>query len=685
MGRKPSIITMPPFLMAAVAFLSMSILAVAWVTEEFSDLKRENKAARNAYIVEQKTFLTTIVNEVVSFVEFNRGKTEQRVRRTIRERVEEAHAIASHLLEKFGPTKSRTEMEELVRESLRQIRFNDGRGYFFAYNLDGVVQLFPDRKETEGRNMLGAAGVFGERGENVISSMLEMAREKGEGYYGYRWLKPGEPRDSYFEKIAYLKVIKPLGWVIGTGEYVADMEKDIKREVLDRLEKMMVLGKEYVFAGQWDGLTLIGPVKGRNMYDVTDVNGVKIVQELIKTAKNGGGFVEYVLPKFAKSRTALKISYVAGIPDWQWYVGTGVFVDEIEEQIALRAAQFRDDLFRKLSVALALVLAGALAVFVTARWLSHMTRTAFDVFLAFFERGGDGASASESDVSIDVDKLAFREFATIADAANRMVTIQTRDLRKAKEDADIANRVKSEFLANMSHELRTPLNAIIGFSSTIKDETFGPIGVEKYKEYANDIHESGRHLLALINDILDLAKVEAESIDLHEEPMSLGKISETVIRLILPRAKKGQVKVNNLMGADLPFLFANQRSVKQIFINLLSNAVKFTEPGGEVALDAFVDEEKFLTLVVSDTGIGMDEKDIEIACSPFGQVESSLARKQEGTGLGLPLTRALVELHGGTMAIESKKGEGTKATIKFPPERVVHGELKGTPAPDLGC
>jgi len=313
-------------------------------------------------------------------------------------------------------------------------------------------------------------------------------------------------------------------------------------------------------------------------------------------------------------------------------------------------------------------LTGALAVFFAARWLSHMTRDAFDAFLAFFERGSDGAA------SIDTNKLAFREFATIADSANQMVRIQTSDLRKAKEEADFANKVKSEFLANMSHELRTPLNAIIGFSDSMNEEVFGPMGVEKYKEYTKDIYDSGTHLLALINDILDLSKVEAEAIDLSEEPINLGKVSEAVIRLIYSRALKGQVKVNNRVAVDLPFLFADQRSVKQIIINLLTNAVKFTEPGGEVVLDAFIDEDKSFSLIVSDNGIGMDEKEMEIAVSSFGQVDSSLARSHEGSGLGLPLTRALAKLHGGTMTIKSKKGEGTKVTIQFPPERVVFGE-----------
>ncbi len=245
-------------------------------------------------------------------------------------------------------------------------------------------------------------------------------------------------------------------------------------------------------------------------------------------------------------------------------------------------------------------------------------------------------------------------------------------LRRAKDEAEMANRTKSEFLANMSHELRTPLNAILGFSDSMQEEVFGPMGNPKYVEYTNNIFESGEHLLELINEILDLSKVEAGALELEESPTDLGKVSESVVRLIRPRAENGRVRVINKVNGHLPLLLGDERRVKQILFNLLSNAVKFSEPGDEVVLDAHFHEQDTITAVVRDNGIGMDESELETALSPFGQVDGAMTRKHEGTGLGLPLTQALVELHDGTMEIESRKGEGTKVTIAFPKERVVH-------------
>lgn len=244
-------------------------------------------------------------------------------------------------------------------------------------------------------------------------------------------------------------------------------------------------------------------------------------------------------------------------------------------------------------------------------------------------------------------------------------------LMQAKEQADFANRSKSEFLANMSHELRTPLNAIIGFSEIIKDQLFGPVGQPQYVEYARDIYDSGALLLSLINDILDMSKIEAGKRPLVDATLDLGQVVHSVIRLVASRAKLGKIKLTVHVPNELPCLCAEEKAVKQILTNLLSNAIKFTPEGGEVSLDAFRDDFDRLCVRIRDTGIGIAPEDMAVAMQPFGQIESSLSRKHQGTGLGLPLTKALVELHGGVLDLQSKPGEGTVATVIFPLPRVV--------------
>jgi|GEM_PF-1471231 len=252
-------------------------------------------------------------------------------------------------------------------------------------------------------------------------------------------------------------------------------------------------------------------------------------------------------------------------------------------------------------------------------------------------------------------------------------------MRDAKRTAELANRAKTELMANMSHELRTPLNAILGFSSSIEQKIFGPIGDERYEEYIGFIHSSGAHLLDLINDILDVSAIEAGKLELHEEPVHLSEVRDACQQIIQPRVDEGGLVLQWSDCKDLPTLMIDERRMKQILLNLLSNAVKFTPRGGRIVCDAKRTEDGFV-ISVEDTGIGMDEEGLDKAMMQFGQVDSSLSRKHDGSGLGLPLTKSLVELHGGTFEMTSQKHKGTIVTITLPLSRVL-GEQEPEPAP----
>jgi two-component system cell cycle sensor histidine kinase PleC len=251
------------------------------------------------------------------------------------------------------------------------------------------------------------------------------------------------------------------------------------------------------------------------------------------------------------------------------------------------------------------------------------------------------------------------------DEARRALVAKQAEVLQALARAEEANDSKSRFLANMSHEFRTPLNAIIGFAEVIEAGIFGPIGNDKYRHYVTDISRSGHHLLSLVNDVLDLAKVEAGRYELHPEPLELAELTNTAVSMAGARNQIGP-EVSVVFKDGPVTIHADRRALLQIMINLISNAVKYTDPEGRVTVRGEVDRNGEVVWSVADTGIGMAPEDIPKAMSPFEQVERHAKLGKEGTGLGLPLVKDLVEMQGGSLTLTSAVGVGTTATVRLP-------------------
>jgi signal transduction histidine kinase len=257
-----------------------------------------------------------------------------------------------------------------------------------------------------------------------------------------------------------------------------------------------------------------------------------------------------------------------------------------------------------------------------------------------------------------------------------------RRMAQARSQAELANRAKSEFLANMSHELRTPLNAIVGFADIVSNEVLGPMGDKKYLEYVKDIHSSGLHLLSLINDVLDMAKIEAGKLDLENECLSISRVIKGALLMVREQAQRRNIELVVSVPAAEIFFVGDERAIKQALLNIVSNAVKFSKDGGKVDVRARKDGRNGLVLEVEDHGIGMNKEAIERALQPFEQADSSTTRTYGGTGLGLPIANGLAEAHGGTLTVESCEGEGTRVRILLPerPHELAPSEPRMPPA-----
>ena len=652
-----------------VATLACVLTGSLWVGQEIFAFEADVASLRTRLYSARKERMQKEVDAAKAYLEFMRSQIDERTRRIIRDRVLEAHRIASHLHETYKDSKSRAELEQMVREALRPIRFLDGRGYYFATRLDGLQILCASCPQWEQKNLIEVRDT---KGAFVVRDMVALVRNHGEGYYRHTWSRPeAEGRDH--EKLSYIKYFEPFDWFIGTGEYLEETKRDLQQEALDWIRKIRYDEEGYVFAGTWDGVSLSGPATGKNMLAVTDQNGVKIVQEMINVSKNGSGFVNYVMPRIDGQKAAPKISYAQGVPDWQWYIGTGLYVDDIEAAVEKARQRALTDLGWNIAGICVLLLLLWMGVYWLVRHLSDRTQEMLEEFSNFFNR------SAEDHTEMPVDSFSIQEFRDLADGANRMIVrrrkaeealrdyqgylenmveARTHELTQSKEAAEAANLAKSAFLANMSYEIRTPMNGIVGMIHILRRE-----GVtDKQAQRLNTIDTSAQHLLSVINDILDLSKIETGKLALEETPLDVRNILDDVSAIVAERAKAKGIRLLSEVEHIPSNLLGDPTRIKQALLNYMVNAIKYTQDS-PVNLRVSKPEENtdsaVLRFEVSDIGIGITPEAMPRLFSAFEQADNSLTRKYGETGLGLAITKRLAELMGGKAGADSTPGVGS--------------------------
>ena len=396
-----------------VAILISGFITISYQYRKF-DADAENM--RVSYMEGRKTMIKSEVERVVDYIEYMKSQTENRLKGQIKSRTYEAFEIAMNIFQQNEGRRTYPEIVEMIKDALRPIRYNDGKGYFFATDLLGTEQLFPDRPELEGQNLLEMKDT---QGKFVIKDLIKIAQDRNEGYYQYTWTKPNNSGKD-FPKISYIKKFEPLNWLIGTGEYLDDVEAVIKEEILERISKIRFGNDGYIFVVRYDGVTLMNDTQrnliGENSWELMDSNGVKVIQEQRRAVENpGGGFISYVWNKPSTDKPVPKISFIKGIKNWEWMVGAGVYVDEIEKTIfdkrMLLEKEIKKEIYNMLLVFGSLMLlVGGLS-----RLISNKMKNSFQTFIDFFEK-----AASESG-KIDPKNISFREFKNLALSANRMV------------------------------------------------------------------------------------------------------------------------------------------------------------------------------------------------------------------------------------------------------------------------
>lgn len=420
MSQKPSIPQTLLYNMIAVTLLSTVIVGSFWILNEYNHFNQSASVLFETSLEARKALMKEQVDQAVNTIQHRRGQAEENLKRALRTRVIEAHAVAERLYTAYQDRMGRPELEQLIGESLRAVPYDDERGCFFAMDKNGILEVSSEHPEQEGTSAVASEI---EANNAATRALLTIGREAGEGYHSF----PGTD-DSLARgrggRTVYVKQFAPLDWTIGAAEYPEFAERELQTEVLAWIDGIRFGNDYYLFAGQWDGLSLSGPAHGQNMLHITDPTGVRIVQSLIQCAQSGGGFISYVMPKLEGQRPEPKISYAQGIEGWDWYIGTGVYTDDIVAAVAGFRAEKLADLQRSIAGIFLLLLVLVLgSCFFVAR-MARKTRRAFEGFFDFFDRASRGQAES---LAIGA---GFREFEALAHSANRML-----GMRRAAEEA----------------------------------------------------------------------------------------------------------------------------------------------------------------------------------------------------------------------------------------------------------
>jgi len=649
---------------------------------------------RADYVEQQKQMIKREVERVVETIQHKKSLSEKKAAAKAKQRVYEAYSLAKHLYQQYQSTKSTLEIQTMIREALRPIRFAQGQGYYFIYQFSGIPILIADRPELEGQKLLNHQDM---QGRYIIQEMIKIIKESSEGFYRYTWTKPNTTKQQEFAKMTFIKHFEPYDWFIGTGVYVSDIEAQTQKELLEEIGKIRYGKNGYLFVDNWKGVVLMHGTQpqliGKNIWNFEDSKGVKVVQNLIATSKTQtGDFLYYSWKKPDTGEERAKVSFSMGIPDWQWMIGTGVYIDDIEKDIAQLQVELNQNLKREIRNTLFITGAILIIFILFLNLFYRYLRNDFSLFISFFNQ------AANSDQEIDRKALWFNELAEMANYANQMLRDkrkaqqklqQHRDhlesevaertdwlkektiqLEQAKEIAERANQAKSLFLANMSHELRTPLNAVLGFAQImLRSRSLS----QEHQENINIINRSGEYLLSLINDVLDMSKIEAGKSTMDEKNIDVYRLLDEIQDLFSLRAKSKQLQLEIERDDNVPhYLYTDGKKLRQVLINLLGNALKFTQEGGiylyindiTPPLSKETMKEAILEFQIRDTGAGIAENEMDKLFEAFTQTATGIA-SQEGTGLGLPISRKFVQLMGGDISVQSEIGQGTTFTFSI--------------------
>lgn len=493
--------------MILISFSSCALLTLFTIQVQYRNFQHESQISKERYLEEQKRGLQQKIEEAVNYASFNSQQTRNRLKTEIKSRVYEAWNIASHIYQQNSETLAKEEIANLIKESLRPIRFNAGRGYYFIVSLQGIEELYPTRPQLEGMNLIELRD---NSGKLVIKDEIETVQKQGEGFVTGYWPNPIIPGDSGSLQYSFVKIFKPMNWLIGTGEFLSNVEQELQNETLEWLSKIRFGQGSYIFVDTYKGDALLMDGKSvqqpTNIWDLEDPNGVKIIQEetRIATSQPEGGFLRYMWRKEHGDVAVPVISFVKAFPEWKWVVGSSIYINDIEKALAAQQDRLKNNVFKDIYT----IVIGFLVSIPLITLLSFLVSASFNkelqVFLSFFKQ------IQNTNDAIDLSNLKIEEFRELGEAANQMIAIRkeaevklerlsrTDPLTELSNRRDMLERIAQEIKrANRTGEVFSFVLADIDHFKTVNDTYGHDAGDSVLKEFSRLLKQSARETDAI--------------------------------------------------------------------------------------------------------------------------------------------------------------------------------------------
>ena len=640
-----------------ITFATTLLIGGVLIFQQTVYFKKLNQQKSTEYIEQQKIHIKEIVKNELEYIRIQNDFFKKQISNKIQQNVNQAYNTAEAIYEKYAGIKSDDDIKALILTTISSLKFEMEYEEVFISTMDGYGVYYPRKPEFSGKDMREFKDA---NGLPVILEEIELLSANDQGFLNYNIKPKSTEIKTPNKKITFVKKFGHFNWYFGSKQYTNDYFPKFKEEIAQKISTVRFMNGGYVLLNNMDGTPIVmdGVLYKGNLNMLNDLNRNRhnvFIQQLQTSKENpDGGYFYYKWNKLNDSIPSEKCSYVQPFKDYNWIIGAGFYMDEIDQNIKLQQAALHEDQQKNITI---VILIFGILLFLEVLIIYHFNKrykSDFDRFFEFF------FSLQMNFNQLDISKFYFDEFKQAGIAANKMIVLRDEIEKKLIEEqkkASESDRLKSAFLANMSHEIRTPMNAILGFSELLEDEDQD----EKDRlVFIKLIQRNGEMLLNLINDIIDISKIEANLLSIKKRPVHLlsfmNEIKNHYQETIASKKDKNLQFITECNFPEDISIQTDEIRLRQILDNLTGNAIKFTS-SGSICVSVSVDNET-VNFNVSDTGIGIPANQQATIFDRFMQAEQGHNMNFGGTGLGLAISKNLIELLGGSISVNSEQGKG---------------------------